>query len=124
MDVIEEAAKRRETEMVDELLAGWQRGTGSAVGLADTLAALQEHRAHSLLVAAGYEEAGYRCSNCRYLTLGAREECPLCGGPMEAVEDIVDTAVHRALGQSVEVEVVRGSERLEDAGKIGALLRY
>jgi peptide subunit release factor 1 (eRF1) len=124
MDVIEEAAEQREVELVEELIAGWKRRSGSAVGLADTLAALQEHRAHILLVEAGYGEPGYRCSNCRYLTLGERDECPLCGGDMEEIEDIVDTAVHRALGQSVEVEIVRDSQSLQDAGYIGALLRY
>jgi peptide chain release factor subunit 1 len=124
MEVIEAAAWQREVELVDELIAGWKRRTGSAVGLADTLAALQEHRAHSLLVAVGYQEPGYRCSSCRYMTLGDRKTCPLCGAEMEAIEDIVDYALHRALEQNVEVEIIRGNEKLEDAGKIGALLRY
>jgi peptide subunit release factor 1 (eRF1) len=94
------------------------------VGLSDTLAALQEHRAATLLVAAGGEASGYRCRNCRYLMLSERKECPLCGGEIEAVEDLVDTMVHRALEQGVEVEIVRGNRALEEAGFMGALLRY
>jgi hypothetical protein len=31
---------------------------------------------------------------------------------------------HRALEQGVEVEIVRGNPDLEEAGSIGALLRY
>jgi peptide chain release factor subunit 1 len=124
MDLIEEVATRRETELVDEMISSWKRGSGAAVALSDTLAAIQEHRAGLLLIAAGYEATGFRCQNCRYLMLTERAECPLCGGHVEAVEDVVDTIVRRALEQAVEVEVVRGSRTLEEAGSIGALLRY
>jgi peptide chain release factor subunit 1 len=124
MTLIEEVAVRRETELVAEMLSGWKRGSGAAVALSDTLEAVQEHRARLLLVAAGYDGPGYRCQNCRYLMLVDRQECPLCGGHVEPVEDMVDTIMHRALEQGVEVEIVRGSQALEEAGSIGALLRY
>jgi peptide subunit release factor 1 (eRF1) len=124
MDLIEEVAQEREAELVDQMYAGWKRGSGAAAGLSDTLAGLQEHRVGTLLVGAGFEATGYRCQNCRYLMLTRRGECPLCGGAIEAVEDLVDTMTHRALEQAVEVEIVRGSKKLEEAGSVGALLRY
>lgn len=124
MELIETLAKERETELVNELMAGWKRGSGSVVGVSDTLVALQEHRAGLLLVAAGYEASGYRCQNCRYLMLAERDECPLCGGEITVVEDLVETMTHRALEQGVEVEIVRGNEKLEEAGSVGAILRY
>ena len=124
MELIEEVAKEREAELVREVIAGWKRGSGGVVGLADTVTALQEHRAGILLVAAGYEASGFRCQSCRYLMLSERDECPLCGGDVEAVEDLVETMTHRALEQGVEVEIVRGSQELEEAGSVGALLRY
>jgi len=110
--------------LVEEMIAGWKRRSGAAVGLSDTLEALQEHRARLLLVAAGYEASGYRCQRCRYLTLVEQHECPLCGGPVEQVQDITDTMVHRALEQDTAVEIVRGNAMLEEAGSVGALLRY
>jgi len=124
MDLIEEVAQRREAELVEEMIAGWKRGSGAVAGLADTLAALQEHRVSTLLIAAGYEVSGYRCQSCRYLVITEHEECPLCGGEMEEVEDLVDTMTHRALESGVEVEIVRGNEQLDEAGFVGALLRY
>lgn len=124
MELIEEMAIQRETELVNEMIAGWKRGSGAAVGLSDTIAALLEHRASVLLVAAGYEASGYRCEECRYLMLTERDECPLCGGSVKYVEDLVDTLTHRALEQGVEVEIVRGNVELEDAGAVGALFRY
>jgi peptide chain release factor subunit 1 len=124
MAVIEEVAQKREVELVNDLIAGWKRGSGATVGISDTLAALQEHRAGMLLIAAGYAASGYRCQSCRYLMLTLRDECPLCGGEVEEVEDLVETITHRALEQGVEVEIVRGNEQLEENGSIGALLRY
>lgn len=124
MGLIEEVADRREAEVVDQMIAGWKRGSGAAAGLSDTLVALQEHRAGTLLVGAGFEASGYRCQHCRYLMLTEREECPLCGGQIEHVDDLVETMTHRALEQAVDVEIVRGNEKLEQAGSVGALLRY
>jgi peptide chain release factor subunit 1 len=124
MELIEGVAQKREVELVDEMIAGWKRGSGAAVGLSDTLAALQEHRPWVLLVEVGFEASGFRCKSCRYLTLSERSECPLCGGSVEQVDDLVDTMVLRALEQGVEVEIVRGNEALEEAGSIGALLRF
>jgi peptide chain release factor subunit 1 len=124
MDLIEQVAQKREVELVEEMIAGWKRGSGAAAGLSDTVAALQERRARLLLVAAGYEASGQRCPSCRYLTLGDEVECPLCGGPMEPVTDIIDTLVHRALEQGTAVEIVRDNAVLQQAGNIGALLRY
>jgi peptide subunit release factor 1 (eRF1) len=124
LEVIEQAAQQREVELVERMVANWKRGSGAAVGVSDVLAALQEHRASVLLIAAGYESSGYRCADCRYLMLAERDECPLCGGSVEHVEDLVDTMTHRALEQGVEVEIVRGNKTLVDSGSIGALLRY
>ena len=124
MDLIEQVAEQREKDLVDSMIAGWKRGSGATAGLSDTLAALQEHRASLLLVAAGYEASGYRCTDCRYLMLAERDECPLCGGSVDSVEDLVETMTHRALEQGVEVEIVRGNQTLEDAGGVGCLLRY
>lgn len=124
MELIEEVAERREVELVQDMISGWKRRVGATAGLSDTLASVQEHRAGMLLIAAGYEDAGFRCQNCRYLMLTGREECPLCGGAVEHVDDLVETLTHRALEQGIEVEIVRDNKELEEAGSIGALLRY
>jgi peptide chain release factor subunit 1 len=124
MELIEEVAEQRETELVSDMISGWKRGVGATAGLSDTLVALQEHRVALLLIAAGYEDSGYRCQNCRYLMLTDRGECPLCGGVIERVDDLVETMTHRALEQGIEVEIVRDSQQLEEAGSVGALFRY
>jgi len=123
-ELIEKVAAQREVERVEEMIAGWQRGSGATAGLSDTLAALQERRPWVLLVDAGYEVPGYRCQNCRYLMVSEHKVCPLCGGPVVRVDDLVETMTRRALESGVEVEVVRDNDKLQEVGSIGALLRY
>jgi len=123
LEVIRQVEREQEKQLVEQLIAGWKRGQ-AVVGLSDTIAAIQEQRVHTLLVIGDYGEAGYRCESCHYLTLQERTACPLCGGEIKRTDDIVDHAVHRAMEQGVEVEVVRDSEDLEKVGKIGAILRY
>jgi peptide subunit release factor 1 (eRF1) len=124
LELIEDVALEREAELVRDAIAGWKRGSGGVMGLADTLEALQEHRAGILLVSAGYEASGYRCQSCRYVMINEQDECPLCGGAVERVGDLVETMTHRALEQGVDVEIVRGNQDLDEAGSVGALLRY
>ncbi len=123
LEVIRQVEREQEKELVEKLIASWKRGQ-AVVGLSDTLVAIQEQRVWTLLTLMGYGEPGYRCESCRYLTLQERPACPLCGGELKRMDDIVDHAVRRAMEQRVEVEVVRDSQELEGAGKIGAILRY
>ncbi|MBC7249809.1 MAG: hypothetical protein H5T62_05935 [Anaerolineae bacterium] len=123
LEVIRRVEREQEKQLVGQLIAAWKRGQG-VVGLSDTLAAVQEQRVRILLTMRGYSEPGYRCVACRYLTLQERTACPLCGGEIQLTDDIVEHIVHRAMEQGVEVEVVRDSQELEEAGSIGAILRY
>jgi peptide subunit release factor 1 (eRF1) len=43
---------------------------------------------------------------------------------MAPIEDAVNTIVRKAIELGIEVEVVKGSKALEEAGNIGAILRY
>ncbi|MCR4408501.1 MAG: Vms1/Ankzf1 family peptidyl-tRNA hydrolase [Anaerolineae bacterium] len=121
--VIRQVEREQEKQLVEQLIAAWKRGQ-AVVGLSDTLAAIQEQRVWILLTLSGYRESGYRCESCHYLALQERAACPLCGGEMKRMDDIVDHAVRRAMEQGIEVETVRDNQELEKVGQIGAILRY
>jgi peptide chain release factor subunit 1 len=123
LEVIRQVEREQEKQLVEQLIAAWKRGQ-AVVGLSDTLAAVQEQRVRTLLTIKGYGEVGYRCESCHYLTLQERAACPLCGGGMTRTNDLVNHAVCRAMEQGVKVEVVHDSEDMEQAGRIGAILRY
>lgn len=124
MELIQEVNRVREAELVEKMITAATKGGAAAIGLADTLMALQEHRVHILIVAEEYESPGYRCQECNYVSADFTPQCPFCSGSMEEVEDAVDTAIRRAIDQGIEVEIVPGNEDLEKAGSIGAILRY
>jgi peptide chain release factor subunit 1 len=125
LEVIQEVDRKRKEELVEQLVtAATSKGGHGALGLDDTLAAVQEGRAHVLVVAEGYVATGYGCQNCGYVAAHELKECPFCGGEMAQIEDAVDTIVRKAFESGMEVEVVKGSAALEEAGSIGAILRY
>lgn len=124
LDLIQEVDRAREAQLVEQMVTTAAKGGPAVLGLADTLMALQEHRVHILLVAEGYTQAGHRCRDCAYVGADYTPSCPICSGPMEEVEDAVDTAIRRAIDLGMEVEVVQDNPDLEQAGHIGAILRY
>jgi len=126
---VEEQRKRAaEERLLDNLLTTAQKKGGqAALGLADTLFALQQGRVHRLLTADGYTAPGFQCRNCGLLTAQAVAVCPSCGQKkIEAIPDAINRAMHIAIEQGSAVEVFRGkaAERLKAAGGVGAILRY
>jgi peptide subunit release factor 1 (eRF1) len=122
--VVEEAQASEHAALTEHVITLAAKAEGAAVGLADTLAALQEERAHTLLIAEGFSAPGYRCTQCGYLTPARQDSCPLCGGMLVQVDDAVEYAVKRMLELGDQVESIRDSSALVEAGSIGALLRY
>jgi peptide subunit release factor 1 (eRF1) len=51
-------------------------------------------------------------------------KCLACGSPTRAVDDVVDLAVQKAVALGTKIETVEHNEALEQAGGIGAILRY
>jgi peptide chain release factor subunit 1 len=122
----ERLEREREEEAVARLSAEMQGKTGRAVaGIVDTLAALEEGRADTLIVGADLEASGARCPSCGHLAPWGRS-CPACGATMERTPDLVEEAVESALRQRCRVEVVTQglAEDLAPHGGIGALLRF
>jgi len=124
MEIEERAERQREAELVERLITSMSKGRQAAIGLDDTLFALQEGRVHTLVVAEGFEAKGYACLNCGYIAAQDLGRCFLCGGETQEVEDIVNRAVQMIIEAGGEVEVIKGSKALQRAGNIGAILRY
>lgn len=125
LEVIQEVNRRRKEELVEQLItAAASKGGHGALGLDDTLAAVQEGRARILVVAEGYEATGYGCRNCGYVAAHELKECPFCGKKVIQIKDAVNTVIRKAIELGVEVEVVKDCAALEEADNIGAILRY
>ena len=124
MQVEEEMEERQEHQTVERLLAEAAAGRNAVTGLGAVLDALNDGRVATLVVPFGLEAKGMRCTECgRLAERGTR--CRNCGGPLEPVPDVVETAVGAALRQGAKVETVSfmASESL-DGAQIGAFLRF
>ena len=107
-----------------QIITAAAKGGAGALGLADTLRLLEEGRVHHLVLAEGYHALAYQCEHCGYMTVEAMEQCVFCGQKMRLLKDAVNAIVSRAIERGVGVTTVWDNATLEQAGSIGAILRY
>ncbi len=124
LEIIAEAERKAEKELVENAITAAAKGGAGAIGLADTLGAVYEGRVRTLLVSEGYKAAGYHCQQCGYISAQAKRKCPFCGGKVRKIGDAVNLIVRRVIDQGGQVQVVRDNPDLDKAGHIAALLRY
>ena len=122
--VIAYIVRQREDELFDRLRERPGTGERAAAGLTEVLAALNEQRVEALLVEDGPQALGKRCHTCGWLGITGTSDCPADGTALLPVDDVVEAAVERALGQSAEVPLVSGRPQLAPHGGIAALLRF
>ena len=119
------AAQQKQTRaLVTQAITQAAKGGQGVIGLIDTLNAIHEGRLKTLLVSQEYEEHGFRCKGCGYLSGQRLDSCPFCGAQFEEIDTAVEMAVRQALRNSAEVKVVVDDEHLAKAGNIAGILRY
>lgn len=126
MELLEEANNRREKELVERLItiAQSKRGGTAVLGLSETLQAISEGRVQTLVLSDGFRAPGFIGAASGFLFAHNGLSPETGDEEMMAVDDIVETAIERTLGQGGHVEIISDNEDLDVAGRIGALLRY
>lgn len=124
--IYQEHERLIEKELVDQIVNESRAGGHGVVGIDATLPTIMEGRVHKLVIAEGAPKEGSVCKRCEFMTTKPFDRCPLCGGELDTISDIVDRAAERAFLAGAEVETVYGeaSDWLLAQGGIGALLRY
>jgi peptide chain release factor subunit 1 len=122
--VEEEFEASREREIHDRLRAESAAGRQAVTGLAAALASLNNGQVDTLVVPFGVSRKGVRCASCRRLALEGNR-CATCGGDMDPIPDVVESAVSSALRQGARLETLSLIE-LDQPGEqdVGALLRF
>jgi peptide chain release factor subunit 1 len=118
----------RERKVAEHVAAEAAAGRHAVIGLPGVLGALNEGRVEILVAPIGLSGKGLECPRCGWLaTEGGPASCGSCGGRMDPVEDVVDSAVAAALRQSSHVETLpltAGDAGTAGRLQVGALLRY
>ena len=120
-DISDVLEAEREAGVIQRLQGRVAAGEASA-GLEGALAAINEGRADTLVVARGYEAPGARCRSCGHLAPTA-VDCPWCAEPSEALDNVVDDAIDRALAQDARVEFTPAGS-LDEMGNIAVIERH
>ncbi len=110
--------------MIDQAITLSAKGSNGVTGLIDTLNAIHEGRVKTLFVLQDFEQAGFRCEGCGYLTVQQLARCPFCNDSFERIDQAVETAVQDTLRNNAEARVLLENNNLAKAGHIAALLRY
>jgi peptide subunit release factor 1 (eRF1) len=124
---LEHAVERaEEAARVEQLLTAAGKRNGGIAGLEPTLTAVRQRRVWRLLYAERFAAGGAECARCGALFPSGPAACTYCGAPVRPLDDVVERAVQRVAEAGGGIERVHGpaAVRLEQAGGIGALLRY
>lgn len=123
-EVAQAAQQQAEAALLEEVITLAHKGGAGAIGLTDTLAAMQQHRVHQLLLDPELHAPGQQCTNCSAVILEALPACPYCNGALRPSADVVNLTVHQALDAGIKVSALAHSDRLAEVGGIAAVLRY
>lgn len=123
LKMLNEANAAHEAKLVDKMLAAQASGGSAVIGLDDTLQAISDRRVETLVISDGFRAPGYIHSESGYIVANLTKS-PLSPDELTPVEDVIDTAVNLTMSSSGHVEVIADNVALEEAGRIGALLRY
>jgi len=122
----ERVERQMEERIVDDLIAGNDGHHPFTLGLERTVRALCEERIWRMIYAQGFTPSGGQCLNCGMLFAAPNGACQYCGAAIKPTEDLLERMVERAVEQDSRLEEVSGSAaaRLQQAGSIGAILRF
>jgi peptide chain release factor subunit 1 len=120
----QEAERRQESELVQELITRAEKDQGAVAGVAATLGALNDRQVHQLVLSADMDQPGRYCQTCSLVLPAESIRCPQCGARTRQVR-LWEEIPGVAMAQDVAVEVVHGpaaSELWAHEG-IGGLLK-
>ncbi len=127
MRVEEEVERESEVRLVDQLITAAAKDSQGVMGLQPTLNAMRQGRIMRLVYVFGHTVTGSLCPKCESLFEGNPGACPYDSArPLKPVDDVVERLADLVVDSGGRSENVRGpaAEKLEKAGRIGALLRF
>ncbi len=123
LNLLAEANAEREQKLVEKLMDLHASGSNGVIGLDDTLQAISDKRVQSLIISDGFRAPGYTHQESGFVVANLARS-PLAEHDLTEVDDVVDTAVAYTMTQGGHVEIISDNPALEEAGRIGAILRY
>jgi len=121
--ILQQVDAQRSAELVEAVFTSAAKGKRGVIRLADTLGAAHEGRIQTLIIARDYQQPGYQCQNCAYITDQQLDVCPFCAGTFAEIADAAEALVTKVIEDGGKVEVIDDHPKIAEFG-VGALLRY
>lgn len=122
-EVAEAWEHRAQAEEVTRLIDTAYGGGPAALGIPEVLRRVNERAVDTLLVQGQRLVPGARCPGDGWLVTEGAGRCPICGGSVEPVPDLLDAMVEAVLAASGKVTHVLTETPLAEY-EVGAFLRY
>lgn len=123
LETAKQYERERETRLIDTVFEKNSPGNLGVLGIDPIIRALRKGQVHTLIIENGYQTKGFICRDDDTLSLSGGD-CPLCGHPMEEVDDLLDEMVAEALLQNSEIKHIFTNHPEFEQYHAGALLRY
>ncbi|MGZ5234123.1 MAG: baeRF10 domain-containing protein [Burkholderiales bacterium] len=111
-------------ELVREVLGEAQRNARGSVGLRHVLNSLERGEVQTLLLNDNFTGSAVECTNCGHLDTRIVKNCAVCGQPTRELDDVTDAIIGRSIAAGIDVVYIHDNTPLDQAGNIGALLRF
>jgi peptide chain release factor subunit 1 len=122
--LLSEFLKRQEQALIREVVGESQRNGRGALGLRHVLTALERQEVQTLIVTRDFEAQAAECPNCRHLDTRMVNSCAVCGHETREINDVSNALVDLALRNGADIKFIDSDPELEQAGRVGALLRF
>jgi len=122
--VLKEAQENERKRLVKEVISHARGHRRGVTGLRRVLKAIQMGEVQTLVMSENFHARAVECGSCGYIDSHIVKFCHACGRPTLELEDVGDALIPMAIRRDVQLYLVRDNQELDNAGNIGALLRF
>lgn len=123
LDGLESVEREKERVLLHETIEAALAGGLGALGLTETLDAVNRGAVRILLLDRGFETTGWRCTHCGALGAGTTLGCPYCQGTVTTC-DLAERMLEKVVGSGGSVDTMDGVPELDRVGGVAAALRF
>lgn len=114
---------KEEHTIIEEVIETALARGAAAVGLRDTIEAINRGQVHRLVLDSDLKRQGWQCIKCLALGDITALSCPFCNSAIETV-DLAEEMIRSVINRDGEVDMIKDHPELNKYEGVGAMLRF
>ena len=114
---------KEEHTIIEEVIETALARGAAAVGLRDTIEAINRGQVHRLVLDSDLKRQGWQCIKCLALGDITPLSCPFCNSAIETV-DLAEEMIRSVINRDGEVDMIKDHPELNKYEGVGAMLRF